>query len=299
MVEVTRVDGFLVNHANAPGGKQFRFSSEQLRRFSGYLNRLERTYDSDLLDPESVIREELKLTKLGGYATPHVIVVAEEGEEEKPEILKLPRDVVGAASGNMMPIKFGDDVSNRAAFGILSYSPPEVAGINNPTHRAVAVLHNELVDIALRRRRFYIGEVVEAEPDKVDIYQTWGFQRLDGVPYVQPVLDWKRDGTPAKREVELPLMYRKFSKYSGSRLHPADLNLLRWLRGQPDTDNTIFRNFALEVVNALYDWTVPSQDEFPQLRDGRAERNAVQYHETMRDRILDAIVKPGNEVRLV
>ena len=78
MVEVTRVDGFLVNHANAPGGKQFRFSSEQLRRFSGYLNLLERTYDSDLLDPESVIREELKLTKLGGYATPHVIVVAEE-----------------------------------------------------------------------------------------------------------------------------------------------------------------------------------------------------------------------------
>ena len=296
MVEVTRVDGFLVNHANAPGGKQFRFSSEQLRRFSGYLNRLERTYDSDLLDPESVIREELKLTKLGGYATPHVIVVA---EEEKPEAEKLPRDVVGAASGNMMPVKFGDEPTDRAAFGILSYSAPEVAGINNPTYRAVERLTSELEAIARKRGRPYFGDVVESEPGKVDIYRSWGFQRLDGVPYVQPVLDWKRDGTPAKKEVELPLMYHKFSKYSGSLLHPADLNLLRWLRGQPDTDNTIFRNFALEVVNALYDWTVPSQDEFPQLRDGRAERNAVQYHETMRDRILDAIVKPGNEVRLV
>ena len=297
MVEVTRVDGFLVNHANAPGGKQFRFSSEQLRRFSGYLNLLERTYDSDLLDPESVIREELKLTKLGGYATPHVIVVAEEGEEEKPEILKLPRDVVGAASGNMMPIKFGDDVSNRAAFGILSYSPPEVAGINNPTHRAVAVLHNELVDIALRRRRFYIGEVVEAEPDKVDIYQTWGFQRLDGVPYVQPVLDWKRDGTPAKREVELPLMFHVAPPgYMG-----RNKNSEFWIRAQQATPDghEVREQLASEVVNALYDWTIPSTDEFPQLRDGRAERRAVQYHETMRDRILDAIVKPGNEVRLV
>src|SRR3989344_7727894 len=259
MVEVTRVDGFLVNHANAPGGKQFRFSSEQLRRFSGYLNLLERTYDSDLLDPESVIREELKLTKLGGYATPHVIVVA---EEEKPEAEKLPRDVVGAASGNMMPVKFGDEPTDRAAFGILSYSAPEVAGINNPTYRAVERLTSELEAIARKRGRPYFGDVVESEPGKVDIYRSWGFQRLEGVPYFQPVLDWKRDGTPAKKEVELSLMVHE-------RLGQMANAQFWYFAERPTQEGHDIRKYtALALVNALYDWTIPSTDEFPQLRDG-------------------------------
>src|SRR3989344_9637597 len=259
MVEVTRVDGFLVNHANAPGGKQFRFSSEQLRRFSGYLNLLERTYDSDLLDPESVIREELKLTKLGGYATPHVIVVA---EEEKPEAEKLPRDVVGAASGNMMPVKFGDEPTDRAAFGILSYSAPEVAGINNPTYRAVERLTSELEAIARKRGRPYFGDVVESEPGKVDIYRSWGFQRLDGVPYFQPVLDWKRDGTPAKKEAELSLMVHE-------RLGQMANAQFWYFAERPTQEGHDIRKYtALALVNALYDWTIPSTDEFPQLRDG-------------------------------
>jgi len=271
MVGVTRVDGFLIDHSSAPGGKQFRFTPDNFRRFNGYLLLLAENYNPDLLDPESVIREELKLTKLGGYATPHVIVVA---EKEKPIEDRVPRDVVSAASGNMMPIKMGDAPTDRAAFGILSYSPPEVVGATNPTYQAVERLTSELEAIARKRGRPYFGDVVESEPGKVDIYRSWGFQRLDGVPYVQPVLDWKRDGTPAKKEVELPLMFRRRSE-------------------------AVTLDLALEVVNALYDWTIPSPDEFPQLRDGRAERNAVQYHEEMRDRVLDAIVRPGNQVRLV
>src|SRR3989344_7432480 len=262
MVEVTRVDGFLVNHANAPGGKQFRFSSEQLRRFSGYLNRLERTYDSDLLDPESVIREELKLTKLGGYATPHVIVVA---EEEKPEAEKLPRDVVGAASGNMMPIKlsFEDGSTARVAFGILSYSPPEVAGTDNPAFQAYHHgLRSELEAIANRRKLRYLGTVVEAEPSKVEIYQNWGFKVFAGVPYIQPVLDWKRDGTPAKKEVELSLMVHE-------RLGQMANAQFWYFAERPTQEGHDIRKYtALALVNALYDWTIPSTDEFPQLRDG-------------------------------
>lgn len=293
MVEVTRVDGFLIDHANAPGGKQFRFTADNLRRFGQYLNLLAANYDPDLLDPESVIREELKLTKLGGYATPHVIVVAEEEHPQwtRRTISGMPNtkiQVVAAASGNMMPIKMGDKVTERSAFGILSYSPPEVAGTDNLTYEAVNHLTGILDDIAMRRKRHYLGEVVEAEPSKVEIYRSWGFQVLEGVPYLQPVLDWNRDGRPVKQEVELPLMVR--TAY-GTSLNGNMISMMAKMSVSP-------HDFALEVVNALYDWTIPSRDEFP-LKDKRAERNAVQYHETMRDKVLDAMLKPGNEVRLV
>ena len=45
MVGVTRVDGFLIDHSSAPGGKQFRFTPDNFRRFNGYLLLLAENYN--------------------------------------------------------------------------------------------------------------------------------------------------------------------------------------------------------------------------------------------------------------
>lgn len=229
-IELVQILGFLQDHTSAFGGSQFRFNQTMLRRFRQY-------YDKDFIDPEDVIRAELRATEEGGYRTPHVIIGAEKTYAHGKELR-------AAASGNLLqPVKF-----SRSRFGILSYSPPDnLAGTEFPTYHAVEALKATLHALAKQRRSNYFGTIVEAEPGKVEVYRSWGFNVLTNsrgrnLDYVQPPLDWTRAGNPKKQERRLTLMMQmESSGVSEDRLSEQRIK---------------------GMGRALFDWYMPEADDF-------------------------------------
>ena len=266
-IDIVRIRPYLQDHGNAPGGVQLRFNPNMLRRFRQYLALLEEHYDEALLDPEDVIRQELRDTEIGGYATPHVILGAEYNDPDDPG---LEPTLLAAASGNVIPFRTREDHttgSYKAAVQFVSYAVPEVPRRGSLIFFALGGLVSELSNITRLRRRTDEGDVIEADGERaVQVYRSWGFRVLDGVDYVQPPLDWTRDGRPKKEARELTLMWK-----------PVD-------EDQVTVHNAMLTPFA----DALFDWYTPEQEVMSDTAYERLEKHVdalrQRFHESIAER---------------